>query len=767
MATPPPMPMGSSGPHDFTNTSSLELPNHGSGNPFGGNAVGQAAAAGPHGAGSPFASSSGIGSAAPAFGGASSPFGGGGGMGDNIQKLIKSNTDLITALNNLTKAVRGESGLGGGGGGGLGLGGGGFGGGMGGLGGSALDRQLLYGARGANQRVSGQPLPRGGLGVVNRGEALLNYGPHGNLNTAAFDMSGRMGQYTSFEQIDNDPGLSPNDRVEARDEQTQFNESLGRGFGRGVRYGAGGFFRSGYQRVRGFFRGSIHSPLGLGEYLGNKYEADTQRIAQGVMSGYRPGMTDNRGYIYGRGEDAGFALGRQAQNNYSYQQGAAAGQRFRDYLGASAAHYTKQLLRGTRDYGFRLGAATSVVDMAAATPFVGGALAAPIGSLQNQGMQAAILELPAAMVSAFGPAFSRGPTGMGAVTRHKAYLTEMAGLFGIDAKGALDMARETLMQGSGGYTTTEELVGTYVTAFGAGFDPAAFSRNASFRMAGSNLQNTRFGARGRLDAIGMAAQLGLKGAGASQFVGGVESMGAMFRNMGIDMQGGTYGEIMKLALSGYTSLSGIGAVEAYGRIRQKTTISSSQSLNSMFGGIANDIMMAQAIMESGGDLDKASAVLEGASIAGGKGLLRRGTGLRDGSQVFELLQMGQGLTVAERRYGRMRTGTVGGLDVGDVQGIGAASRGRRLTNDIDISAKLAQDRLEVLENFQTGRTKEGVAFTEAFKQLTDQNKAIEKAIIEGISIKDFDKIVQAAQKINEKLQYVPKIIDWLLKKIGV
>ena len=129
--------------------------------------------------------------------------------------------------------------------------------------------------------------------------------------------------------------------------------------------------------------------------------------------------------------------------------------------------------------------------------------------------------------------------------------------------------------------------------------------------------------------------------------------------------------------------------------------------------------------------------------------------------------MGQGLTVAERRYGRMRTGTIGGLDVGDVQGIGVAARGRRLTNDIDISAKLAQDRLDVLENFQTGVTKEGVKFTEAFKQLTDQNKAIEKAIIEGIAIKDFEKIVQAAQKINEKLQYVPKIIDWILKKIGV
>lgn len=764
MATPPPMPMGSSGPHDFTNTSSLQLPNHGSGNPFGGNAVGQAAAAGPHGAGSPFASSSGIGSAAPAFGGASSPFGGGGGMGDNIQKLIKSNTDLITALNNLTKAVRGEGGLGGGGG--LGLGGGpGGDGGMGGLGGSALDRQLLYGARGAMQR---QRRPGVGTGAppigFDRAEARVrnlgsNYGNLEALSDQILQRTAHSNAFANYTDAEDDMftvgfaggfrgGADPFDRMADGDAAGMYQ------------LGPAGN-RRGFRRTRGFFRGLFSSQDRIAHLQMDREIANNQFLERAATL---EAATSNP---ITTGVRVGAMAGGMAYREGQYQGGMQTGQRFRDYIGASVGHQIKQFIRGTRDYGFRLGAATSVVDMAAATPFVGGALAAPIGSLQAQGMQAAILELPAAMMSAFGPAFSRGPTGMGAVTRHKAYLTEMAGLFGIDAKGALDMARETLMQGSGGYTTTEELVGTYVTAFGAGFDPAAFARNASFRMAGSNLQNTRFGARGRLDAIGMAAQLGLKGAGASQFVGGVESMGAMFRNMGIDMQGGTYDEIMKMALSGYTSLSGIGAVEAYGRIRQKTTISASQSLNSMFGGIANDIMMAQAIMESGGDLDKASAILEGASIAGGKGLLSRGTGLRDGSKVFELLQMGQGLTVAERRYGRMRTGTIGGLDVGDVQGIGAASYGRRLTNDIDISAKLAQDRLDVLENFQTGATKEGVKFTEAFKQLTDQNKAIEKAIIEGISIKDFDKIVQAAQKINDKLQYVPKIIDWILKKIGV
>jgi len=736
--------MGSSGPHDFTNTSSLELPNHGSGNPFGGNAAGQAAAAGPHGAGSPFASSSGIGSAAPAFGGGSSPFGGGGGMGDNIQKLIKSNTDLITALNNLTKAVRGESGAGGGGMGGLGLGGGqgGIGsGGMGGLGSSALDRQLLYGARaGLNARqargsgdVFGQQTAGGGR-FIPSGDEIRHMTPFEPGSGFGEDQMG--GVRGAFAQGAAQAGA---DTYRGRPSGLSIFNDLFMNSGPTAQPATIGAARN---FARGLF--GAREP-----YVVGPAPVDPMIIDHPSQAGAARTLGEAHG--------ARRAQEQIAQEQYQVGQGVR----------AATGHYTKQFIRGTRDYGFRLGAATSVVDMAAATPFVGGALAAPIGSLQAQGMQAAILELPAAMMSAFGPAFSRGPTGMGAVTRHKDYLTEMAGLFGIDAKGALDMARETLMQGSGGYTTTEELVGSYVTAFGAGFDPAAFARNASFRMAGSNLQNTRFGSKRRLDAIGMAAQLGLKGAGASQFVGGVESMGAMFRNMGIDMQAGTYDEVMKLALSGYTSLSGIGAVEAYGRIRQKTTIGASQSLNSMFGGIANDIMMAQAIMESGGDLDKASALLEGASIAGGKGLLSRGTGLRDGSKVFELLQMGQGLTVAERRYGRMRTGTIGGLDVGDVQGIGVAARGRRLTNDIDISAKLAQDRLDVLENFQTGVTKEGVKFTEAFKQLTDQNKAIEKAIIEGIAIKDFEKIVQAAQKINEKLQYVPKIIDWILKKIGV
>lgn len=714
-----------------------------------------------------------MGQSNPFGGGGSSPFGGGGigGAGDSLKKLVDTNKDLIAAIKDLTKNIKG---LGGGGPGGMpgmpGMSPGGLGRGDG-FGEEGLSNRLLSniarGQRGGgmsgrygdqvggfmdpfgNQNAYLQDINRfgGGAGFRAFGRAMINSpfsGPNaamsrGGLPPSSIDLenppTGRVDPHFydfnqgAFDQMANSGAYGG---------YASALGALGPGHNGGFRPGAGAFFRSFGNAIAPSLIRPPSRPIDF-----NDLSRTASLAAEDIVSD-----------LGGHG-DVEIAARRRAEQMIAGNAGQIQQQADALAQGSIAARAGRVTARGASALGRIVGAGgTNMSQIVSQIPYLGGIMAAPLNVLEGRLAGAIPGELPGIIQSGYGLG---GAQGSGHINTHSAFINRMTENLGLGATEALNMGNQVLNLSSGQIRSGNILANRITAAIANGVNVGDVGVNAAMGAAGSNLKGTGFAGTG---AIRMALGMGLRGQGVSDFLGAVSGLGGQFNAMGIDLDGNQSlrQDISDIHRSGFGSLRGKGAVEGYSRMRQKGGIAAAQSLGGMFGGVAQELLMASALDEAGGNFSEAGRILENLSPYENRQRLAQMLGVGEDDEVVQMMMMGQGLSYAERNITRNGKGPI------------SAGFGGGPQADAIFTKRSAQLNNERLTNtYGDNRTN--------LMELLRINKKIEDKLISGITINKMEDLVSLvadisniANKLGSTLAQIvgllAPIAQWLARLLG-
>ena len=668
----------------------------------------------------PLGAASQMGQANPFGSDGGSPFGGGmgGGVGDSLKKLVDTNKDLIAAIKDLTKNIKG---VGGGGPGGMpGMGGGLFGGQGSGLGGGLADRLLSNIARGRGGMIDRENIDAmsGALGT-DAGQNLMNQNAGlfqataGGPPTPTIYRGGMHvpnPAYAQYHQNQAQLGVG-NAAMGALNDLYNPQGRLpmpGRFSGVGVRQGLSNFVRASF---------------GMPQQMSADYQAATYNAASAQLESQ-----------LGAGTPANAIAQAALQQNFGNGQG----------LPANSTSGSKYLGRAANASARVIGSGgTNMSQIVSQIPYVGGILAAPLNVLENRLQGALPGELPGIIHSGYGQG---GAQGSGFINTHADFLRQMRNNLGVGAIEALGMGNQVLNLASGGAVPGGLATGI-TRAIASGVNIGDVGVNASFSRAGMNLSGSGYtGDKAIRTALGM----GLRGQGVSDFLGAVGGLGGQFSAMGIDLSASdrrASKDIADIHRSGFASLRGKGAVEGYSRMRQKGGIAAAQSLGGMFGGVGQELLMASALDETGGNFSEAGAILENMSPFENRRRIAEMLGVSENDETVQMIMMGQGLSYAERN-----------IKKGSGKEIRGRYKGGEQADAIFTKAQSKADASRLEDSY--GDNKENLL------ELIRINKKIEDKLTEGITVQDLEGLVTTVAYISNKVNYAASKIASIANTIG-
>jgi hypothetical protein len=292
--------------------------------------------------------------------------------------------------------------------------------------------------------------------------------------------------------------------------------------------------------------------------------------------------------------------------------------------------------------GFVMGQAgsTSINQALQGLP-MGGLIAGSLSKLEEMGMKGAEFEL-----SALQAGMTRGlGQGMGYATSNASYssIRALSNRLGVSPSAAASILRD-VGTGTGGELSVEDIAGLTVR----GFDPASISA------LGGQLQGAGVGGAGTvLQTMGIARAQGLNNAQVMSFAQATAGFATGRRMTGLDITDAsmTARRARSMILRDEQSPSLEANLATLGRF-QSVGVTASKGLSGFAAGMSDMMLQAYAFEQSGGDIFKATALLEDMSADPVK--MReamKAQGASDEQVDIALLATGQ-LTTTDIRRGR-------------------------------------------------------------------------------------------------------------------
>lgn len=272
---------------------------------------------------------------------------------------------------------------------------------------------------------------------------------------------------------------------------------------------------------------------------------------------------------------------------------------------------------------------------------MGGLIAGSLSKLEEMGMRGAEFEL-----SALQAGMTRGlGQGMGYATSNASYssIKALSNRLGVSPSAAASILRD-VGTGTGGELSVEDIAGLTVR----GFDPASISS------LGGQLQGAGVGGAGTvLQTMGIARAQGLNNAQVMSFAQATASFATGRRMTGLDITDAsmTARRARSMILRDEQSPSLEANLATLGRF-QSVGVTASKGLSGFAAGMSDMMLQAYAFEQSGGDIFKATAMLEDMSADPVK--MRdamKAQGATDEQVDIALLGTGQ-LTTTDIRRGR-------------------------------------------------------------------------------------------------------------------
>lgn len=307
--------------------------------------------------------------------------------------------------------------------------------------------------------------------------------------------------------------------------------------------------------------------------------------------------------------------------------------------------------------GFALSQAgsTSMNQALQGIPIIGGMLAGSFSKLEEMGMKGASFELPALQAG-----MTRGQgQGTGYATNNASYasIKSLSSLLGISPSASASMLRDVGV-GTQGELSITDIAGLTVRGFDA----------SSVSALGGQLRSAGVGGAGTvLQTMGIARAQGLSNAGVMSFAQATAGFATGRRMAGLDITDAsmTARRARSMILPSEDRPSLEANLATLGRF-QSVGVSASKGLSGFMAGMSEQMLQAYAFERAGGDIFKATAMLEDMSadpVAMREAM--KAQGASDEQIDTALLATGQLTTTDIRRgrkairgeeVGRMRTG---------------------------------------------------------------------------------------------------------------
>lgn len=291
-------------------------------------------------------------------------------------------------------------------------------------------------------------------------------------------------------------------------------------------------------------------------------------------------------------------------------------------------------------FAFRQAGSTSINQALQGLP-MGGMIAGSLGKLEEMGMRGAQFELAALQAGV-----TRGlGQGTGYATANSSYqsISSLSSALGIPPSAAANILRD-VGSGTRGELSVADIAGLTVQ----GFDPSTVSA------LGGQLQTAGVGGAGTvLQMMGVARRQGLANAGVMSFAQAAAGFATGRRMMGLDITDAsmTARRARSMILRDEDRPSLEANLATLGRF-QSVGVSASKGLSGFMSGMSEQMLQAYAFEQAGGDIFKATALLEDMSADPVK--MReamRAQGASDEQIDLALLATGQ-LTTTDIRRGR-------------------------------------------------------------------------------------------------------------------
>lgn len=249
-------------------------------------------------------------------------------------------------------------------------------------------------------------------------------------------------------------------------------------------------------------------------------------------------------------------------------------------------------------FAFTQAGATSINQSLQGLP-LGGLIAGSLGKLEELGMKGAGFELSALQAGA-----TRGQgVGTGYATANSSYVSikALSSSLGVSPSAAASMLRDVGV-GTQGELTVDDITGLTVR----GFDAAAVSSLGS-QMTASGVGN----ATTALQIMGVARAQGLSNTGVMSFTQAVTGFATGRRSMGLDMTDASSlsRRARSMILPDETRPSLESNLATLGRF-QSVGVNASKGLSGFTAGMTDMMLQAYAFEKAGGDVFKATALLE-------------------------------------------------------------------------------------------------------------------------------------------------------------
>lgn len=356
-----------------------------------------------------------------------------------------------------------------------------------------------------------------------------------------------------------------------------------------------------------------------------------------------------------------------------------------------------------------IGSGTNMAEIVSQIPYVGGLLAAPLQALAGRQSMAAQIEMPSMIYTGASTGMAQAGSPMAA---NGTLINNAASNLGMQAGEALNAATQIVQSGGSRRKVSADELSKAVSS-GLGF--GMYGQADAGGLLGSGVSGLR-GFSGD-DLRGQMNARGLTGAGAAKYLGSRLAVGEQFTAMGISLGQGTDAQINGLESRGGRSFQGDAAASAYSRIRMKGGVQAGQQLGNTFSGLGNNILMSDALAQTGGDFKKARRLLERMEPSVMKAKLRELLG----EDVGDMAMMGMGYTTEEidaiGTGGGKTTPLTGGKNAGAIiTKADAEANSRKLKDTYD----------NQVENIKT---------------LIKTNERIEQKLLDGLDVKDMEGLI--------------------------
>jgi hypothetical protein len=381
-----------------------------------------------------------------------------------------------------------------------------------------------------------------------------------------------------------------------------------------------------------------------------------------------------------------------------------------------------------------MGSGTNMAEIVSQIPYVGGLLAAPLQALAGRQNMAAQIEMPSMVYSGASTGMAQAGSPMAA---NGTLISNAASNLGMQAGEALNAATQIVQSGGTRRRVSADELSKAVSS-GLGF--GLYGQADAGMLRGSGVNGLR-GFSGD-DLRGQMNARGLTGAGAAKYLGARLAVGEQFTAMGISLGNGTDAQINGLESRGGRSFQGDAAASAYSRIRMKGGVQAGQQLGNTFSGLGNNILMSDALAQTGGDFKKARRLLERMEPSVMKNKLRELLG----DDVGDMAMMGMGYTTEEidaiGTGGGSSTPLTGGKNAGAIiTKADAESNSRKLKDTYD----------NQVENI---------------KALIKTNERIEQKLLDGLDVKDMEALIDTMIGLSGVMRTIATAIPLAIKKFA-